>query len=556
MQNAYTHTKFSTLYDSHTSQNKSSQRIPLAHNSNGASLVHKSSREMNEGLGVGNAKTGGFSDTGYLAPNRTGASSRQESSVRKKRSEPDSLLDLYGNASSRSNLNSMDYGERKGSNSTPNREEEDLESAKWIHRDKLAKIESEELQQAGIQLPYATRSGMKAGSSTRGQSAEQHDSNGTNGVHQTEPWLSARDEKRQRVPSPAPVVDEGEDIKEEEPMSYDLRTPEEIAADPYEHGGPSKLYINQTLKKSTSRIPVLTSSPLPIPQEHIERETPLQRSRRVSMGDEEGIEFSKGRNRSHSASSQALLYTSEPAEGTPTPASGSRPGSKGSNLQSSPTKTKGLAKAGPPGTRKITPTPRKPSNAPKPRTTSNTTNSQGQRPVTRSGEGRPSTAVNRPEGEAPWIATMYKPDPRLPPDQQIIPTHAKRQQAEQWEKEGAYPTTYDRAFSPLAVHTSDGLKPPSSPIATTTNEDEEGSWPLKTARSTPDLNNRPGTSGTDHAGYSTMPKVQNTPPIGLATSPKLVQQQMRVQEPPLQQQIEVRKDNEKKEKACGCCIVM
>lgn len=39
--------------------------------------------------------------------------------------------------------------------------------------------------------------------------------------------------------------------------------------------------------------------------------------------------------------------------------------------------------------------------------------------------------IDRPEGEAPWLATMYKPDPHLPPDEQMLPTHAKRLAEEQ-----------------------------------------------------------------------------------------------------------------------------
>ena len=450
----------------------------------------------------------------------------------------------------------MDWGERKGINSNNYREEEDTESAKWIHRDKLAKIESEELQQAGIQLPATARLASKSNSSARGHSKDRHTSNGTNDVDQAEQWASAREEKRRRISSPAPIDNDDAGADDGAPMSFDLRTPEEIAADPYEEGGSSRLYMHQNLKKSTSRIPVLTSSPLPIPQEHIERDTPLLRSRKLSIGEDDSNGFSKTRLRSQSASSQVMLDNMEPVDNTLTPATGSRPGSKSSsNMQISPTKAKVPGKATPTGSRKTTPTARKTSNVPKQRTASNNATSLGQRPVTRSGEGRPSTAVNRPEGEAPWIATMYKPDPRLPPDQQIIPTHAKRQQAEQWEKEGALPTTYDRAFSPLAVHTSDGLKPPTSPVAATATE-EDGSWPLKPAISPPEINSRPGTSGTDHAGYSTMPKMQTAPPVAMAPSPKLVQQQMRVQEPPPQQHLEVQKEHDRKEKSCGCCIMM
>jgi len=46
----------------------------------------------------------------------------------------------------------------------------------------------------------------------------------------------------------------------------------------------------------------------------------------------------------------------------------------------------------------------------------------------------------RPEGDAPWLAEMYKPDPRLPQEEQIIPTHAKRLAREKEE-------TYDVAPS-------------------------------------------------------------------------------------------------------------
>lgn len=96
-----------------------------------------------------------------------------------------------------------------------------------------------------------------------------------------------------------------------------------------------------------------------------------------------------------------------------------------------------------------------------------------QRPKSRAGlETRPPTAVNRPEGEPPWLATMYKPDPRLPPDQQLLPTHAKRMQQRD-EAMRAAKTNGTDGYSdgningssgaghdpvPLAVHTKDGLR--------------------------------------------------------------------------------------------------
>jgi hypothetical protein len=52
--------------------------------------------------------------------------------------------------------------------------------------------------------------------------------------------------------------------------------------------------------------------------------------------------------------------------------------------------------------------------------------SASRRPGSSSGHRqRPSTGHYSPEGDPPWMASMYKPDPRTPPDEQILPTHAK-----------------------------------------------------------------------------------------------------------------------------------
>jgi hypothetical protein len=155
--------------------------------------------------------------------------------------------------------------------------------------------------------------------------------------------------------------------------------------------------------------------------------------------------------------------------------------------------------------------------------------------------------MNRPEGDPPWLATMYKPDPRLPPDQQMLPTHAKKMQQEQWEKEGKTPTAYDREFAPLAVRPDDPVQVPAKEEkneAATTDGDNLAAettspWPLQPPRSPEPA--RPGTSGTN---YSTMPKVQTAPQIALPT------QRLQLNLPPEPQ------EDEKVEKGCGCCIVM
>ena len=367
---------------------------------------------------------------------------------------------------------------------------------------------------------------------------------------------SGRSEKRQRISSP---VEEEESPPDQ--ANWDLRSPAEIAAD--EAAEASPLYINPVLRKSGSKIPVLTSSPLPIPQEHIERDTPLVRSRAASgtSGEIQQMISPSLRKRGNSAGSQVLLDEGGPVNGTPTPASATAiPGN--TSLQGSPTKAKtAKSPAGTPVTtamRKATPASRKPSSQTKQSPAAPSNSSPAARPGTRSGETeRPKTAINRPEGEPPWLATMYKPDPRLPPDQQIIPTHAKRQQQAQWSEAGAIPTTYDREFSPLAVHTENGLKHPSPPAPTLEKEDQANAWPLKpmlSVRST--STSRPETSGSGTAGYSTMPKVVSTPPVGSMTSPKMPSPTTGTFPPNRRQQHQPPQEPEQTEKGCGCCVVM
>ena len=489
------------------------------------------------------------SDTGYLVPSRVGDLSRKESTVSKTGSESDSLLDLYGRtpSGSKTNVNTIDHDIPENMY----RDEDDPEG--WIHRDKLARIESEELQAAGITLPAARRAISKNG--RRGTSVER------SAEEVNRPELGSqrsygREEKRQRISSPV----EEEDTPQEQ-QNWDLRTPAEIAAEEATLSSP--VYINPVLRKSGSRIPVLTSSPLPIPQEHIERDTPLPRSRAASgtAGENQEMIAPRVRVRGNSVGSQGLLDDGEPVNGTPTPAPGNAAAGK-SSVQGSPTKVKpAKSPTGTPVTstaRKTTPATRKTSNTTKTSAATTSNSSPAPRPGTRSGEtDRPKTAVNRPEGDPPWLATMYKPDPRLPPDEQIIPTHAKRQQQAQWSETGAIPKTYDREFSPLEVHTDDGLKQPTPSAAILEKDDQANAWPLKpmpSVRST--SSGRPGTSGSTTAGYSTMPKVLNTPPVGSITSPKVQSPTGGTFEPNRLQQQQPPEEPEQKEEGCSCCVVM
>ncbi|OKL60570.1 hypothetical protein UA08_04128 [Talaromyces atroroseus] len=425
----------------------------------------------------------------------------------------------------------------------------------WIHRDKLARIESEELQQAAMRIQRQVRTGSKS-SSLRGRSHDSHSLNGnvTTPPEQTEQsWPASQ---RYQIESPIPFESSDEQEVETERMNWDLRRPEEIAASSYEESeDTSRFYKSPGLKKSSSRIPVLASSPITVSPDQTEHESStLQRSRTrtVGSGDEDGVPYSQSPKPGESPVVDSPEASPGPAESSTPPQTTSRPGSRAGVLlqtQGSPTK-KAPAKATPTARKSsVPPNSRKPSGPVKQRATSASSMNKD-RPVTRSGENRPPTSMNRPEGDPPWLATMYKPDPRLPPDQQLLPTHAKRMQQEQWEKEGKTPTAYDREFAPLAVRPDDELVPVPSETekkdtSDTRNTDflpsgSPSTWPLQPPKSPEPV--RPGTSGTN---YSTMPKVQTTPPIVLPSPQRL---QASIPPPP--------EEPEKVEKGCGCCIVM
>ena len=419
---------------------------------------------------------------------------------------------------------------------------EDPERSRWIHRDKLALIESQEMQQAGIKIPLQERSNSR--SKSRRNRSQDKEGN-SHKLQEVEP-LPTNNGARRRLQSPV----RDEELVEDS-AAFDLRTPEEIAADPYESSSP--LYRQQGLRASSSRIPLPRSSPMPIPQQHLERNTPLPRQRGASgtwgSGGEEGIAYP--RSRSHSVGSQVLL-DDEALNDTP-----SRPMSRDA-LSTSPRKPRissgASTDASPTHLRQPSTHSRNVSASQplsKPRTTSYTKNASPiTRPKSRNGiEPRPATAVNRPEGDPPWLATMYKPDPRLPPEEQILPTHAKRMQMEreaslsatntptsqkQTQPQTQTPTQggpSQRAFSPVAVHTREGLQAapelqkaqtpaPPSPISRMQNDekalprdDESGAgWPLRSMPPT-----KPSTaqslsvngSGEKNAGYSTIPRVRS-----------------------------------------------
>lgn len=425
-----------------------------------------------------------------------------------------------------------------------------VEDDYWIHRDKLAEIESRELEQAGFTVPRVSRSTSKLKESE--QDVENIEPPADEEVNYAEHngtgYYDVHEDKRQRLDSPTgaeqPVYGQ-----REEPHDWDLRMPAETATE-RRHEDQHQQHV---LRPSTSKIPLAKISPAPVPNTYVERDSPAPRSRTSSGAyalNGEGIAF-KGHHRARSGSvgSQVLLDDYPNGGGGRTP---SRPGTaEAASPQGSPAKAKSPTKAAPMSAARNVSGARAASTA-RSRDTSAQRNVSSPRPGTSSGLKRPTTA--RPEGEAPWIATMFKPDPRLPPDQQMLPTHAKRMAQEQWEKEGKPSQMYDRDFRPLS---GEFVNPPEQKTTEleVPEKDQPGQWPLPSPSTS---TGRPGTSGTEHGGYKITPTIQSPqiPPQSpgirpngtspVAASPKPVER-IRMQEP---------KEDEKKKGGCGCCVVM
>ncbi|KAK2039710.1 hypothetical protein LZ31DRAFT_70087 [Colletotrichum somersetense] len=404
---------------------------------------------------------------------------------------------------------------------------------KWIHRDKLAKIESQELQAAGIILPR-----MRASSKPPRRGRSEEKLNGGSRRTTSVPPDEELPPPRSRKSSVSPESRVPGDKMPEDMHSWDLRRPEEIESDePY--------WVSAADKKSGSKIPVAKASPAPIPEFYLERNAPS--GRRRSGGSElETIAYPKPRSRSGSANTLGANTTLQPA--------------KRSATDVSPRKTSGGNSA----TGRKTSAQVKSGGKTKTRGGKDSTGSvSGNRSATRPGDISPGN--KRPEGDPPWMVGSYRPDPRLPPEQQLLPTVAKRLQQEQWEREGKYGSVYDRDFRPL---TADGLlKPPEAGSSTAPAEEEQeqhDEWPLK--GEAPKSPTSPSIKQTN--SYSTMPKISDKPvtsplpsprgPISPIMSPQMPAETQSVTRVPDPSSAAMPSGSEKKKKSggCGCCIVM
>lgn len=429
-------------------------------------------------------------------------------------------------------------GAKKTSNGSPTDSEADQN--KWIHRDKLKEIEIREMEEAGFRVGRASRSNSRSQSATR-RTRDRTNSDLREGRQ------SGDDRYERRVVSPIPAGDEDE-------HQYHAWSPT-ASEDPAPEMQPPSARTNHTVRPSTSRIPLPKTSGIPVPAAVADRDAPLPRSRTGSASWNGDIAAAGARVRSGSIGSQVLLDDGmdEKRLGHSRNTSSSNSGSSMKQPPKSPMKAKTPGKttaAG--GTRKASTTTS--------RTTSKARQTSGtnRRPGTSGNAVSRPTTGHRPEGEAPWIATMYKPDPRLPPDQQIIPTHAKRMQQEQWENEGRVGSMYGTDFRLLNTEEMGGQRLSQIDPVALEQEREYGQWPLSTPDKQPSPSNEKlepngeRSSAAEQPQFKLTPTIPQTPrvpspkPGSIKRVPSEKPQTTRLPEP----------TEEIPEKKGKCCIVM
>ena len=496
------------------------------------------------------------------------------------------LSDSEGTKQRRQSLKATNAGasRKRSRNTLRGREKppEVIDDSAWIHRDKLAQIEIMEMEQAGIPVRQSRRSTSAGPGADQRTSRSQ--SRARKSVSEEQVYEEVPEEaygmayggeedyenfERKRIST---IPDADQEEREFDPTTdYEFRTPEELARE--------QEVSRTSVRPSTSRIPVSKASPVPVPQNVVGRDSPLPRSRNGSAsysGTWDDMLYAR-KARSGSIGSQAVL---DDEEGVRTPL---RPDS--SHMHSS-------SENSPPKSRvpnRSTPNGRKGSvqnGIPRPGSSSGNkarTTSAKERSTSSAHKSRPSTShAYSPEGEAPWISSMYKPDPRLPPDQQMLPTHAKRMMQEQWEKEGKSGTTYDRDLRPISdqelpAPTSKSQAPPplelnqqnfgpekvpspspspnlqlqTNNAPTTPNSTNMNAWPL-TQQSDQRSGSRPGTSG----GYKITPKIASPPQIQRPEASPARSPAPPTNPTPRVPDLDEKEEVQPKKGGCGCCVVM
>lgn len=431
-------------------------------------------------------------------------------------------------------------GAKKSASGSSNDPEAD--QSNWIHRDKLKEIEIREMEEAGFRVGRTSRSNSRSQSATR-RTRDRTNSELADGLQ------SGDDRYERRIVSPIPAEDE-EGLVEQQ---YHAWSPTSIE-DPAPEMQPPSSRTGHTVRPSTSRIPLPKTSGIPVPAAVADRDAPLPRSRTSSSNWNGDIAAAGARVRSGSIGSQVLLddFVDEKKRGHSRNNSSSASASSMKQPPRSPIKAKTPGKPGPAASS------RKTSTTSRTQSKSRQVSGTNKRPGT-SGNGvsRPTTG-HRPEGEAPWIATMYKPDPRLPPDQQIIPTHAKRMQQEQWENEGRVGSMYDTDFRLLNTEETGGQRLSQIDPIALEKERENGQWPLPSPDKQPLASDEKLEPIADKSPAVEQPHFKLTPTIPQSPrvpSPKPASIKRVPSEKPRTTRVPEPKE-EMPEKKGKCCIVM
>lgn len=174
------------------------------------------------------------------------------------------------------------------------------------------------------------------------------------------------------------------------------------------------------------------------------------------------------------------------------------------------------------------------------------------------------------------MVDSYRPDPRLPPDQQIIPTVAKRLMQEKWEQEGKFGDAYDKDFRPLNDNSLPMFRENSAPLEEAAKQEpsaeedmqihdapgQTDEWPLKAEAPKSPPPARLGSS------YSTMPKISDIqppksplpgqrPPMTPQGTQGTAQSQSQLSEKAQStQRIPDVPDDQDQKGGCGCCVIM
>lgn len=243
------------------------------------------------------------------------------------------------------------------------------EHSKWIHRDKLAAIESRELAEMGLRLRHS-RSTSRARSARTNQSS----------IDAADPTTT----------EPMPGLDEeGRASRSDWRAADDVQSPDAFADAVSQRDNLAR----PGTSSGKSRLPVSRDTT------PFESQSPTDGHEHARSGSRE-LHMQKQRLRSQSGTLlQADADSPRDGRARTLPPSASRKASAANNGKRDPSTNSETS-------------PNRP------------TTSGRSRPSTRNGV--PSGPINRPEGDPPWIDQMYKPDPRLPPDQQMLPTHARR----------------------------------------------------------------------------------------------------------------------------------